>query len=90
MYARIGREKMRKKELYGITKKLVDLEAQIHCGATYGHRITVIRYDGYGYSFQCANCTLKYYKAKENLNQKEKNLVAAVFTKQDQILKGAK
>lgn len=81
--SKIERENVMKKELYGITKKLVDLEAQIHCGAVYEHHFTLVRFDGYGYSFQCTNCTLRYYKAKENLNQTEKKLVAAVFPKQE-------
>ncbi len=77
-------------EFAALGHQIVDLEAQIHCGATYGHCFTLIKYDGRGYNFQCTNCTLGYYRLQDNLNQIEKNLVVAVFSKQKAILEGKK
>jgi len=73
-----------------IIKMFTDLEAKVYCGAIYGHRFTLLRYTGDGYFFRCTKCALEYYKPEEKLNQIEKDLVAAVFSKQEQAMKGKK
>lgn len=68
-------------EFADLTHKITTLESYIHCGITYGHRFTVIRYTGDGYYFQCINCRFEYWNKEVSLTKKEKNLVATVFTK---------
>lgn len=62
-----------------LTKRLNDLEAQIQCGATYGHRITLVRCLGTCYVFRCTNCGLQYNRPEDNLTKKENELVVLVY-----------
>lgn len=77
-----------KAEFAALARRNVDLESQIHCGVTYGHRFTLIRYTGRGYIFCCTNCDLEYFRADDSLTEKEAELVTIIFPKQK--MKGKK
>lgn len=69
-------------EFATLTRKIITLESYIHCGITYGHRFTLIRYTGDGYYFRCTNCEFEYWNGENVLTKKEKKLVVAVFPPQ--------
>jgi len=75
-------EAREEKNAITISKLLINLECQMRCGVTTGHRITLVRKQTYCYVFRCANCELEYNRADDSLTDKEKELVATVYGKE--------